>query len=214
MIMIEFAKFHAAAYHLIQKWGGCSNFASNYPVYNIPHIYGIFKTELAMINKKNDDARVSASINGLEEMSSHKELVKRLVRSKDQVCNSISLIEGTKGKFVTLTHGDCWFNNIMMKDDDVRLIDFQTIQLASPVYDLVDFIYSSLSPKSRRQHLDHWLQLYHSELLKVLNSFGYTDNLYPFEDMVQEFKKMLPLGLRYALYFSHVISMHYCVMFL
>nr|XP_008195474.2 PREDICTED: uncharacterized protein LOC103313593 [Tribolium castaneum] len=92
-----------------------------------------------------------------------------------------------------LTHGDCWNNNFMHyhingEPADFVMIDWQLIYLTSPIYDLSYFLFACISEEDIND-LDKILQLYHSSLRDHLKKLGSNPDLYPFEDLVNDWKK-------------------------
>ncbi|KAL7729674.1 hypothetical protein ACLKA6_007945 [Drosophila palustris] len=89
-------------------------------------------------------------------------------------------------EFNTLTHGDLWVNNIMLRPQtehnplDMLLIDFQFSAWASPAVDLHYFFSTSLEPEVRIKHQDALIQYYHGVLvdtLRALDFAGYIPTL-------------------------------------
>ncbi|XP_060647596.1 uncharacterized protein LOC132785490 [Drosophila nasuta] len=82
-------------------------------------------------------------------------------------------------EFNTLTHGDLWVNNIMLRpktenrDLDMLLIDFQYSAWGSPAIDLHYFFSSSLQPELHK-HINALIEYYHSVLVDTLRAFDFT----------------------------------------
>lgn len=76
-----------------------------------------------------------------------------------------------------ICHGDCWTNNTMFKLDanrkpiEVRLLDFQISRHASPVLDILYYIFCCTEKELRDQHYDSFLKVYHSSLSKHLERY-------------------------------------------
>lgn len=76
------------------------------------------------------------------------------------------------GSAVVISHGDTWQNNIMFKYDehkkpnDIILLDWQISRLASPIHDIVYFMFTSTTKKLRDIHYDDFLRTYHDSLSK------------------------------------------------
>ncbi|TMW48481.1 hypothetical protein DOY81_006444 [Sarcophaga bullata] len=85
--------------------------------------------------------------------------------------------------FYTLSHGDLWTNNIMMRYDDAKvlkdvlLIDFQFSNWCSPAVDLHYFLHTSLlSDLQLNIHaLNKLIQYYHGVLTEMLKKLKYND---------------------------------------
>ena len=90
-------------------------------------------------------------------------------------------------KFVTLAHGDPWFNNMMFQNKDhvpcdPVLFDFQLCYYGGAALDLVYFLSISVAGEVRRRHQDHMLTVYHTTLTNTLRMLG-ADFQYSFEDL-------------------------------
>jgi hypothetical protein len=103
-----------------------------------------------------------------------------------------SCIEGEGAEpYAVLCHGDCWNNNIMYKNDsvrktflklsiskftfkqsgkpvDVRLLDWQIMRYASPVCDLLYYIFGCTTKSLRDKHYFEFLNVYYSSLSSFL----------------------------------------------
>lgn len=76
--------------------------------------------------------------------------------------------------FAVICHGDCWENNTMIKTDEngvpteIRILDFQKLIYASPVLDLLDFIYRCTDKNLRDRHYDEFIKAYYSSCCQHL----------------------------------------------
>lgn len=67
-------------------------------------------------------------------------------------------------------HGDCWTNNTMFKYDEtnkptqVCLVDWQILRYASPITDLVYYIFLGTTKEMRDIHYNTFLSTYHNSL--------------------------------------------------
>ncbi|KAJ8926031.1 hypothetical protein NQ315_009886, partial [Exocentrus adspersus] len=108
-------------------------------------------------------------------------------------------------KYTVITHGDCWSNNMMFKYDeenkvtDVRFLDFQLTKEGSPCCDLSYCLYSGAS-KEILDDFYYYLQIYHDSLSETLRAFGCNpDELFPFKELKNDWKKYCKLGVFMAL---------------
>ncbi|XP_067004299.2 uncharacterized protein [Anabrus simplex] len=105
------------------------------------------------------------------------------------------------GGFHVLTHGDCWINNYLFKyssvgePTDVRFVDFQLSRLGSPAMDLTYFLYSSSQNEVRASHLDEVLKMYHTQLCETLGALGCSTDVFSFQDLKNEMKRVALYGL-------------------
>lgn len=80
--------------------------------------------------------------------------------------------------YAVICHGDCWNNNTLFKLDadgkptDVRLLDLQLARYASPVLDLVYYIFCCTQKELRDQFYESFLSVYHSSLAQHLERYG------------------------------------------
>jgi hypothetical protein len=103
---------------------------------------------------------------------------------------------------VTVVHGDFHSQNVSFDvrgpSSSVRLIDFQCVQYASPMFDVARFITTSLLPEVRREAEHQLLRRYHADLV----ARGVVD--YGFGQCIEEFRTALlwnpvtPLSLHVA----------------
>ncbi|GJQ83335.1 hypothetical protein Trydic_g18121 [Trypoxylus dichotomus] len=101
-----------------------------------------------------------------------------------------------------LTQGDCWYRNVLFlyQDEDqknpidMKLVDWQMIRFASPVYDLSYYFYPIASPEVLN-NLQHYLQVYHEELSRQIEKLGNDPKiLYPYEDFAKEWQEHSKYG--------------------
>ncbi|XP_058819915.1 uncharacterized protein LOC131682455 [Topomyia yanbarensis] len=79
--------------------------------------------------------------------------------------------------YAVIGHGDCWHNNLLYKyeDDtaiDIRLLDWQCSRYASPVVDLMYFIFIASSKAFRDRHYEQLLDYYHRNLSDHIRRLG------------------------------------------
>jgi hypothetical protein len=90
---------------------------------------------------------------------------------------------------VTVVHGDFHSQNLSFDvrghSSSVRLIDFQCVQYASPMFDVARFITTSLVPEVRRETEHHLLRGYHADLV----ARGVVD--YGFDQCIEDFRTAL-----------------------
>nr|XP_002053630.3 uncharacterized protein LOC6630632 [Drosophila virilis] len=98
-------------------------------------------------------------------------------------------------QFNTLTHGDLWINNIMLRNKtdqnelDMLLIDFQFSAWASPAVDLFYFSSTSLQPEVRNKHLDALIQYYHKVLADTLRELNFGGHIPTLRQLVLQLEK-------------------------
>lgn len=77
-----------------------------------------------------------------------------------------------------LCHGDLWVNNLLFSYDEsnavqgVKLVDLQTMRYASPVIDILHFIYTSTELSLREKYLDQLLADYATSLFNTVQQLN------------------------------------------
>lgn len=114
--------------------------------------------------------------------------------------------------YAVICHGDCWNNNIMFKhqDDipvDIRLLDWQISRYASPVLDLMYYIFTASTKAFRDQHYDQLLGLYHQSLSDFLRQLGSDpEKLFPRKALDEQLRRFGRFGLLMAVMILPVIT--------
>lgn len=81
-------------------------------------------------------------------------------------CLDLSLNESA----TVISHGDLWHNNLMFRYDsdgkpiEVNLLDWQLSRHASPMIDIVYFLFICTTKEIRDAHYDEFLRIYHETL--------------------------------------------------
>lgn len=108
------------------------------------------------------------------------DILKKAFSSMESLMDKLfTVVKRDEHRFNVLCHGDMWANNIMFKYDeagkptDCLLVDFQMCYYNSPVMDLLYFIFTSPKQSIKLSHIDHFLQFYHTHLVRNLKSLGY-----------------------------------------
>lgn len=143
-----------------------------------PGIQGIFSSAIeqaiVLVDEEKDKALLRAFLANYVDLGQTRRCPKRLKR------------------FGVLIHGDCHINNMMFKSENgtpasIVLIDWQGPVVASPVSDLVNFIFWCTEKSLRDQHFDDLLHIYHDELTRVINACGSDASaLFSFDDLLDQ----------------------------
>ncbi|XP_063224896.1 uncharacterized protein LOC134532391 [Bacillus rossius redtenbacheri] len=115
----------------------------------------------------------------------------------------IALFHRDDTGFNVLNHGDFGINNVMYRYsefsrevEEFKLLDFQCCFYNSPVFDLHNFIFTSVSDDVRENHIDTLLKEYHSELTATMKALGTPpEQMISLSDLLEEFDKKLAYGL-------------------
>ncbi|XP_055548778.1 uncharacterized protein LOC129732183 isoform X3 [Wyeomyia smithii] len=114
--------------------------------------------------------------------------------------------------YAVICHGDCWNNNMLFKHEngvpvDFRLLDWQISRYASPVLDLMYFIFSASNKAFRDQHYENLIDCYHQSLTSFLRRLGSDpERLFPRKALDQQLKRFGRFGLLMAVMILPVIT--------
>lgn len=120
-----------------------------------------FKKYFGILQKKTMDA-----ITGTELMKSYDKLIEKSFYDTIVAC----VIGESAEPYAIVCHGDCWSNNTLFKYDEngkpieVCLIDWQITRYASPVTDILYYIFGCVGTELRQSHYNIFLKTYHDSL--------------------------------------------------
>ncbi|KAG8301224.1 hypothetical protein J6590_058220 [Homalodisca vitripennis] len=112
----------------------------------------------------------------------------------------VEAVKPRKDEFNAMNHGDGWANNMMFRYNDeglpceVRLLDFQFTRYASPVTDIVYFIWTSANDDVRTHRIDELYTFFVEEINKNLKHFNRSERL-SHEEVRIVVRRLLPLSL-------------------
>ena len=72
---------------------------------------------------------------------------------------------------------------------NTALVDYQLVAVGTPLSDLNYFLGCSANPADLRVHLDSWLRLYHTVLIKSLFAFGYPESIYTYNQRKKDIQR-------------------------
>uniref|UniRef100_A0A182P7B7 CHK domain-containing protein n=1 Tax=Anopheles epiroticus TaxID=199890 RepID=A0A182P7B7_9DIPT len=87
-----------------------------------------------------------------------------------------------------LNHGDLWPNNVMFREDDLRILDFQTAFYGSPVADLLYFFTTS-ALELMCDSLEELLQYYHQHLVQALKQMQYYRPIPTYAELLEQMRR-------------------------
>ena len=156
-----------------------------------------------------------------EEIAKDKVVANPLMSRQDWLFNLKSMIETKRAKrnpkaFKSLIHGEPWFGNVKFsyREDsngkihvnDSLFQDFHNCSVGSPGDDLAIFIMSSTNRKFREKYLDIVLGSYLKELKDMINSQGFDDGVYDFDELKEDYKCGLMVGLSFSLFCVPILT--------
>ncbi|XP_035779548.1 uncharacterized protein LOC118459870 isoform X1 [Anopheles albimanus] len=107
----------------------------------------------------------------------------------------------THNRNSVINHGDCWLPNFLFhQDSSVRIIDFQMVRYASPVLDIILFVYTCTDQELRKTHYDALLQAYHMSCCELLHELGSNPAVvFPRTELVNELEQFGRFGCAVAM---------------
>lgn len=171
LIMRALGKFHALSFALKDQ---CPEKFEKFR-----HIEEIFhRSDKFFIDYINDLAKLATDVLTNDEDEKYRNIIQPFLE-KNLLSELVKeLTDGFKAEpYAVVCHGDCWNNNILFKFEngiavDAKLIDWQISRYASPVCDLMYYIFSCTSKDFRDKHYEEVLNVYYFELAEFLRRLG------------------------------------------
>ncbi|XP_055644094.1 uncharacterized protein LOC129780139 [Toxorhynchites rutilus septentrionalis] len=118
-----------------------------------------------------------------------------------------------------LCHGDTWVNNLMFNEnnDEVKLIDLQTMRYTSPVIDIIHLLYTSTGLELRSNHTDELIRNYQQYLIAALHIYvpahkrfvlPTLEAIFTYENIRAEFDARVIYGLGIAMWLLPAVTFH------
>ncbi|ODN02403.1 putative oxidoreductase dhs-27 [Orchesella cincta] len=201
------AKHHAISYALIHEMGGPENFFKKFPnldfeCFNIPNARTMMEpmmnnginTNVKLLQRNKNSEDNDEAINFL---NSHQG------KAFDEVLNIIKC-NPAKEKLLVLGHGDYWNNNMMfLKNKETNqiighlAIDLQVTRYNCPCLDIAYYLFTSVKPEIRKNHLYEILGRYFDILKHTAAKLGHPIDL-SFEDLYTMYREKVMLGFWFA----------------
>lgn len=94
------------------------------------------------------------------------------------------------------SHGDCWVNNVMFRENEIIFIDWQNSRYCSPADDLTYFIFICTDKNLREKHFDDLIKIYHQSLSEFLIRLGGdAETQFPFATLLEHLKRFGKSGI-------------------
>lgn len=124
---------------------------------------------------------------------------------RTQTAISKKRIKKIREPWACVTHNDLWVNNVMVRESngviqDIKFVDFQVIDYASPVVDLIFFLFSSVPNSVLRYHLDKLLQYYYKEFVNTLSLYKVNTKEFSFESFQEELRLEGPYQVHHSIF--------------
>ncbi|XP_055907481.1 uncharacterized protein LOC129942526 [Eupeodes corollae] len=114
---------------------------------------------------------------------------------------------GECAPYSVICHGDFWNNNILYRYDErnnpieAKLIDFQMSRYASPVLDIVHYLFACTEKALRDEHFDEFMDTYHRTLSDHLRLFNLDPEIiFPRSVFDSQLKTYGPYGFCMAIF--------------
>ncbi|XP_031627333.1 uncharacterized protein LOC116343429 [Contarinia nasturtii] len=134
------------------------------------------------------------------EMEKRSDLLEKFnnAAGRDHFSNILRMISSEAAEpYAVICHGDLTTNNTMFCKDEqgkpieIQLFDFQFTRYASPVIDLILYLFCSISTELRNQHYEEFLRIYHESLSDLVRRLGSDpQTLFPFERVLDQLRKI------------------------
>ncbi|OWR47943.1 ecdysteroid 22-kinase [Danaus plexippus plexippus] len=110
-----------------------------------------------------------------------------------------------------IIHGDYRPSNLMHRilDHGMEMVtvDYQTLEMANPIIDILFFIFVGSDKNFRDRHFHQSLNHYYDELSKALKRFRLNpQEVYAREDFDADFKEILPVGLLLSVFCLLIVT--------
>lgn len=164
----KLAKWHAVSFKLLKE--GPKVFEHlKYDLTKLPN----FTTQDFMKTCLPDFIDLLGSVEGLKRYQKYFEpLRERLIQGWISVIREYE-DNRKEDTYYVLCHGDYHLKNMMFKDNEVMLVDFQLSYVGSMTNDIIYAIYMLFSPEDRRERYDELIYHYFEAFLKTLSTIGF-----------------------------------------
>ncbi|CAG9762844.1 unnamed protein product [Ceutorhynchus assimilis] len=103
-------------------------------------------------------------------------ILSNLPQIDEQQRFSIEIIENVRESWSTFCHGNLQIKNILIRNAEIKFINFQECQYNSPLTDVLYFLFSSVQLEVLHQHLDNLIELYFTNFHLFLRQFNNDNN--------------------------------------
>lgn len=164
--------------------------------------------EASMEDSMDDQLKENMQNNFLSDLNSIKEISHLVSRILNQVEKCTEYQKTTCGNilvpdtpFTTMVHNDFWVNNMMIKPNHIKMVDFQTTLKGSFVHDLIFFLFSSVPMKILQEKLDDFIEFYYKHFYYCLKQTGCPLADFTYEKYISEINDVAPYEMH------HIVEM-------
>ncbi|RZF32681.1 hypothetical protein LSTR_LSTR004109 [Laodelphax striatellus] len=122
--------------------------------------------------------------------------IHKLQMLQGQVFQRMVQVITPKEPLAVICHGDFWINNMLFRyneedktAEDVKFVDLQVTRYASPVTDILLFLYTSAERDVTRMHYDDLLDIYHHQLISSVSQLAPSAPAIKLTDLVNEIER-------------------------
>ncbi|KAK5642414.1 hypothetical protein RI129_008581 [Pyrocoelia pectoralis] len=205
LVMKELGKFHALSYAIKDQKPEMFKYVEE----NCLEVFfnsRSFRPVLKIIETLGE--RVLESLDPIKE-NLYVETLKNCLAKAASISTDFLSVEKF-GQYGVINHGDPQMRNLMFKYGDCAhpavptelcFIDWQLTRIASPVMDILWFIFLCTGQEFRNRHYKDLLGVYYESLSSMLYQLGSDPRkLLPFEILMSHLKQFAPFGLYVAIW--------------
>ena len=170
LLMKALGKFHAISFALKDQQPEKLNELTNLIPERFWTIWTSPKSESFYLSMLKRLKNVLKEENRLDLLEKFEKIV-----GDDFATSVFQLVSGAAAEpYAVICHGDVTINNTMFSKDengrpiDIQLFDWQLSRYASPVIDLVLYLFCSFTKEQRDEHYTDLLKIYHQSLSDLL----------------------------------------------
>lgn len=155
--------------------------------------------------EQQTEMQLDKAQNTLDPETDKKEIERFQEFRKDYLTAMKDILEDVCDPYCVIRHGDCWTNNVLFAYRDksqpnvptnLCFLDWQLSHVASPVLDILYFIYACTDANLRDNHLDQLLKDYYKTLTDFAAELGSDiKKLYPYDVFMAHIEKYGRYGL-------------------
>ncbi|ODM93652.1 putative oxidoreductase dhs-27 [Orchesella cincta] len=212
--MKTLAKHHAISHAMIKAQGGPQKFfqkfkSLDFESFSAPAFEFMIKSSLENNLNTNIQLLETNNIEGGEEALAKSKLWLN-GKSYELVEEAINSL--TDDEFAVLCHGDFWNNNMMFKRDPESnkitghiAIDLQVTRYNSPALDISYYLFTSVKPAVRREHLQTLLTTYLETLHETTRNLDCPIDL-TYDDLFLAIRKKFNYGFFFGICFGPAMN--------